>query len=63
MEAKYMTREEYEELLKHEYAGPGLPLAPNAGGFWRLVMDDTGATCLETGLYVEGLSKHFAPSH
>lgn len=32
-----ISREEYDALAKHDYAGPGTPLRPDAPGVWYLV--------------------------
>jgi hypothetical protein len=46
-----MSRAEYERMQRHDYAGPGTPLNPNAGGAWCLV-NENGATVLYTGVEV-----------
>ncbi len=58
-----LTRVVYEGLREQGYAGPGRPLAPGAGGFWYVTMDEDGATVLVTGVRVEGLSLPYRPSN
>ncbi len=61
-DVRVLDRVTYDGLVAQGYAGPGRPLAPGAGGFWMVAMDEDGATVLVTGLHVEGLSLPYRPS-
>lgn len=47
-----ITRDEYEKMRVHEYAGTGTPLHPDRPGHWAMVHED-GGTVLYTGITIE----------
>lgn len=48
-----ISRAEYEKKVTHDYAGPGTPCHPERPGVWVMGMDETGATCLWTGVTID----------
>lgn len=47
--APTITRDEYDQLRAHDYAGPGTPLDPGAPGAWFMALDPKAGTVLYTG--------------
>ena len=47
-----ISREEYERMRSHEYAGTGTPLHPEAPGYWAMVSENGGAV-LYTGITID----------